>query len=113
MPDRTGRSASADTFQAIADENRRTLLVHLTGGERSVNDLASEFEITRSAVSQHLRILLDAGLVHVRKEGRTRYYRLSPMRLLEVVDWLAHFDRFWDEKLEALRAYMERPRQLR
>lgn len=98
-----------DTFQAIADENRRTLLLRLSEGERSVSDLASEFDITRSAVSQHLRILLDAGLVHVRQEGRSRYYRLSPLRLLEVVDWLAHFNRFWDERLEALRAYMERP----
>ena len=100
-------SKTIDTFPAIADETRRTLLVQLSDGERSVSELAAGHAISRSAVSQHLKILLDAGLVEARQEGRTRFYRLTPLRLIEVVDWLNHFDTFWDEKLQALRSYLE------
>ena len=103
-------AARSDVFVAVADESRRRILHMLREGERSVSELAGAFPVTRSAVSQHLRILRDAGLVSARKEGRARLYRLEPAPLREVVDWLAWFEGFWDEKLAALSTYLEEDR---
>ena len=102
--------ARSDVFAAVADESRRRILRMLREGERSVSELAEAFPVTRSAVSQHLRILRDAGLVSARKEGRARLYRLEPGPLREVVDWLAWFEGFWDEKLAALSTLMKEDR---
>ncbi len=72
------------------------------------SDLARPFHTTQSAISQHLAILRQAGLVQDRREGRRRYYRVRPQPLREVADWVAFFDRFWDEKFEALNDYLQR-----
>lgn len=98
---------SADVFQAIADDTRRRILRILAEGERSVSDLAGEFTVTRPAISQHLRVLRDAGLVRVRQEGRTRFYRPELEPLGVVVDWLGWFEGFWDDKLASLTRYLE------
>jgi DNA-binding transcriptional ArsR family regulator len=95
-------------FHAIADETRRRILVLLRDGERSVVELASHFPVTRPAISQHLRVLKDARLVRVRREGRTHYYRVETAPLNGVVDWLAYFDAFWDDKLGALARHLEK-----
>ena len=76
--------------------------------ERPVADLASHFDMSRPAVSQHLRVLLDAGLVAERRNGRERLYRLVPKRLAPVRDWLALYDRFWDDRLGKLAALLAR-----
>ena len=98
----------ADVFAAIADPTRRRLLDLLGQGARPVNRLAQPFAMTRPAISQHLRILRRAGLVDVRRAGRERHYRLRAARLREVYDWAAHYQRFWKEKLESLREYLDR-----
>jgi DNA-binding transcriptional ArsR family regulator len=98
--------ADPDVFRAISEETRREILVLLSRGERSVNELAARFPVTRPAISQHLKVLREAGLVTDRKEGRTRLYRLEPAPLGEVIDWLTFFDAFWDDRLASLARYL-------
>jgi len=84
----------ADPFQAIADPNRRFLLEELRRGPKTVNQLASGLPVSRPAVSQHLKVLLDAGLVHARSEGTRRVYAVSVPGFLSLNIWL---DQFWQE----------------
>lgn len=96
-----------DVFRAVSDPTRRSILDFLRDGDMTVGDLVARFSITQSAISQHLRILRDSHLVRVRKEGRQRRYGLDYRPLVEVYDWVAHYERFWNEKLEALDDYLE------
>lgn len=105
---KTTQHAGEDVFTAIAHPVRRRLLDLLAEGEQPVNRLATRFEMSRPAVSQHLRVLLDAGLVGERRDGRERRYRLHPAALLQVRDWLASYDRFWQERLAALGDHLDR-----
>ena len=76
--------------------------------DRSVNTIAGQFQMSRPAVSQHLRILLDAGLVTEQRHGRERRYCLVPARLGPVRDWIAHYERFWDDHLQRLQEQLSR-----
>lgn len=96
----------ADVFHAIGDPNRRKLLDLLRDEERSVQALVPHLEITVGAVSQHLKVLLDSGLVVRRKEGRFRYYRAAPKALKRVHDWTARYRRFWETRLDRLESYL-------
>lgn len=100
--------SSTDVFQAIAHPTRRQLLEELAGGEQPVNSLAAPFAMSRPAVSQHLRVLLDAGLVAERRVGRERYYRLQPGSLRAVHEWVNRYDGFWTDRLGALGEHLER-----
>jgi DNA-binding transcriptional ArsR family regulator len=100
--------ARRDVFHAIGEPTRRRLVDLLGHGEQPVNRLARPFAITRPAISQHLRVLREAGLVTVRREGREHYYRLRAKRLREVYDWVAHYERFWHKRLRALGKYLDR-----
>jgi DNA-binding transcriptional ArsR family regulator len=91
-----------DVFAAISHPARRRMLDLLVEADRSVNTIAGHFQMSRPAVSQHLRILLDAGLVTEQRHGRERRYHLVPERLGPVRDWIAHYERFWDDRLERL-----------
>lgn len=91
-----------DVFGAISHPARRQMLDLLLEADRSVNAIAGQFEMSRPAVSQHLRILLDAGLVTEQRHGRERRYRLVPERLGPVREWIAHYERFWDDRLQRL-----------
>ena len=101
-------SASRQVFYAISDPTRRELLDLLAHRERSVNDLVGHFHVTQPAVSHHLRILREAGLVKQRQHGRQRLYRLHGRPLREVYDWIAHYQRFWTERLEILGEHLRR-----
>ncbi|MEL7109889.1 MAG: metalloregulator ArsR/SmtB family transcription factor [Pseudomonadota bacterium] len=94
-------------FRAIADPTRRSIMTLLSSGERSLNDITAAFEMTRPAVTKHIKILQEGGLVHVRKQGRERLHRLQPDGLKTVSDWLSFFDQFWDEKLANLKQAVE------
>jgi DNA-binding transcriptional ArsR family regulator len=96
------KSRHQDVFEAISHLARRQMLDLLTDAERPVSDIAAHFSMSRPAVSQHLRILLDAGLVSEQRHGRERRYRLVPERLAPVRDWLGHYERFWDDRLARL-----------
>jgi putative transposase len=92
-------------YTAIAHPVRRQLLDQLLDGEQSVHKLAGSFPVSRPAVSQHLRVLLDAGLVAERQRGCERHYRLQPDRLREVARWLRTYERLWQDRLGALTTY--------
>jgi DNA-binding transcriptional ArsR family regulator len=100
-------TAASDVFQAIADPTRRRILDLLSGGEQPVAALAGQFPVTLSAISQHMRVLREAGLVTVRRVGRERRYRLNAVALREVAAWIRHYERFWGEKLAALGEQLE------
>jgi DNA-binding transcriptional ArsR family regulator len=95
-------SKSTDVFQAISDPNRRRLLSLMMAHEQSVTELKSRFDMTIGAVSQHLKVLHDAGLVRRRSAGRQRFYRTEPAALKEVHDWTEQFSRFWKSRLDRL-----------
>ncbi|OJW83674.1 MAG: transcriptional regulator [Bacteroidetes bacterium 46-16] len=96
-----------DVYQAIADPNRRAILNLLAEQPMNVNAIAEQFDISRPAISKHVRILTECGLLTIIQEGRERYCKTNPGRLKEVSDWVAHFSRYWDEKLNALKNYIE------
>ena len=98
---------SADVFRAIADPTRRALLDLLQDDDYPALQLADRFSLTQPAISQHLRVLKDAGLVSERRVGRQRIYRLEAKPLRQVNDWVAHFEQFWGTKLEALRRHLD------
>lgn len=94
-------------FRAVADPTRRAILDLLAAGERAVNDLLKPFKMTQPAISQHLRVLREAGLVTERRDGRRRIYKLEAAPLRAVYDWAAHYERFWTDKLTALGDYLD------
>ncbi|NPD28532.1 winged helix-turn-helix transcriptional regulator [Corallococcus exiguus] len=95
-------------FQALADPNRRAILVSLTRGEAAVKDLTARFDISQPAVSQHLAALKGAGLVKGRREGRCTYYRVDPRGMKPLIDWIAHYRAFWSEHVDRLEQLLEK-----
>src|SRR4051794_15751696 len=91
-----------DVFTAISHPARRHMLDLLGKADRSVNVIAGHFDMSRPAVSQHLRVLLDSGLVTEQRHGRERRYHLVPERLSPVRDWVGQYERFWDDNFQRL-----------
>lgn len=89
---------------ALADPIRRRVLELVRDGEVPAGELAAQFPVSRPAVSRHLRVLREAGLVHERRDGRLRLYRADPAPLAELRAWL---DRYWADRLDALKALAE------
>lgn len=100
-------SAKHDVFQAIADPTRRKLLELLSRQEMPVTAISRHFPMSRTAVSKHLHILADAGLVHEVKSGRETRYSLKADPLQELKRWLAYYERFWDNRLSVLQHLVE------
>ncbi|MNJ62087.1 Transcriptional repressor SdpR [compost metagenome] len=96
-----------DVFQAIADPTRRKLLHLLSEQEMPVTVISSHFTMSRTAVSKHLRVLAGAGLVKNRRVGRETRYCINPEPLQELKEWLAYYERYWENKLSALKRYVE------
>src|SRR4051794_29347491 len=92
----------SDVFGAISHPARRRMLELLADADHSVNAMAGHFKMSRPAVSQHLRVLLDVGLVTEQRHGRERRYHFVPERLAPVRDWIALYERFWDDRLNRL-----------
>ena len=102
--------ASADVFHAIADPTRRAILDRLRGGGVAVAELAARFDMTRPAVSKHLRVLRDAQLVREDREGgdgRQRVYRLTPGPLRDLSQWVESYRSFWPTNLLSLKRHLE------
>ena len=97
----------AEVFGAIASPVRRALLDALRDGPLAVHDLAAGLPISRPAVSQHLRVLLDAELVIEERVGRERIYRLDAEPLRAVHGWLGHYEAFWARNLSSLHQFLE------
>ncbi len=97
-------------FGALSDSTRRAILADLTGGERTVGELAEPFEISRPAVSKHLRVLERAGLVQRTPEGRISRCALDASPLRGAADWVERYRDFWEGRLAALARYLETPK---
>lgn len=103
----TDSSTKYDVFQAIADPTRRELLSLLAENEMPVTVISSHFPMSRTAVSKHLHVLYEAGLVTEQKVGRETRYKLRPEGLKELKEWLSYYERFWDKKLLSLKNFVE------
>ena len=96
-----------NVFDALADSTRRWVIERLSQIEsETASDLAEQLPISRQAVSKHIGILEDAGLVSSRQVGRERQYSLNPEALLEATDWIDEISRQWDRQLERLKNYL-------
>lgn len=98
-----------DTFVALADPTRRSIIESLAAGERSFGELAEQFEMSRPAVSQHLKVLRDVGIVAARADAQRRIYRLSDEGLEEIDAWLAKVRAFWAPRLDRLERILNEP----
>ncbi|MEM9937711.1 MAG: metalloregulator ArsR/SmtB family transcription factor [Pseudomonadota bacterium] len=94
-------------FRAIADSTRRDILQLLSEREMSVNEIASNFSMTRPAIAKHLNILREGQLLKVTQKGRERIHTLTPEALKTVADWVSYYDRFWDDRLAQLKTIVE------
>jgi len=102
-----------NALPAIADPTRRELLALLAEGEIAAGDLADRFPVSRPAISRHLRVLREAGLVRSRTEGRRRLYALDPAPLRELDAWLEPYRDLWAQRLDALDTEIARGRRAR
>jgi DNA-binding transcriptional ArsR family regulator len=93
-------------FAALANPTRRALLEMLAHGPRQVTDLAAHFPVSLPAISRHLRVLEEAGLLVRRPDGRERHCELVPDRLAQADAWIHHYQRFWTGRLDALGDYL-------
>ncbi|XOV91787.1 MAG: ArsR/SmtB family transcription factor [Bacteroidota bacterium] len=91
-----------DVYQAIADPTRRQILMSLTRERKKVNALAEQFDMTRQAVSLHVKFLQECGVISIEQEGRERYCNLEAQKLTEVADWLVPFKQLWEGRLDRL-----------
>jgi DNA-binding transcriptional ArsR family regulator len=92
----------SSVLEALAEPSRRQIVAFLADGEAPVSEIASQFNSTISAVSQHLKVLRQAGVVVVRPQAQQRFYALSPRALAEAAAWLMHMGGFWTGRMEAL-----------
>jgi DNA-binding transcriptional ArsR family regulator len=97
----------ATTFEVLAEPNRRRILDLLGDAERPVGDLVAALTLSQPAVSKHLRILREAGLVVVRGDAQRRLYRVDPTPLREIDDWLAPYRARWADSLDALERHLD------
>jgi DNA-binding transcriptional ArsR family regulator len=95
-----------DVFQAIADPNRRAIIGLLVNEKLTVNAVAEHFSISRPAVSRHIKILKECGLVVVRRQGRERYCEVRLDKLDEVADWIEQYRKVWEQRLDRLDEYL-------
>jgi DNA-binding transcriptional ArsR family regulator len=97
----------ASTFEVLAEPRRREILDLLRAGERPVGELVERLALTQPAVSKHLKVLREAGLVEVRQDAQRRWYRLRLEPLVEIDDWLAPYRQLWNEHLDALERHLD------
>ncbi len=95
------------TFSALADPTRRAILARLARGETSVGELAEPFDMSLPAISKHLKVLERAGLISRGRDAQRRPCRLAAEPLQEISDWVATYQRFWEQRLDRLEAYLE------
>jgi DNA-binding transcriptional ArsR family regulator len=91
-------------WKALADDSRRQVLMLLKSKERTPSEIATHFDFTLPALSTHLKVLRDAGLVSERREGQNRYYSVNREQMSEMMRF---FDQFWDDRLKSLKEYVE------
>jgi DNA-binding transcriptional ArsR family regulator len=96
-----------DVFQAIADPNRRAIIRLIANQKLTLNGVADHFDISRPAISKHIKILTECGLITLNQQGRERYCEARLEKLSEVADWVSEYKKFWETKLDALEIYLD------
>ena len=104
-----GHIAFVSVFEVVADPSRRAILDALGSGERAVGELVAGLRLSQPAVSKHLRVLREAGLVDVRSEAQRRLYRVCPQELRGIDEWLAPYRQMWSESLDDLERHLDTP----
>lgn len=104
-------STTFDVFNAIGDAHRREILDALIAGEKPVGAIVDHVSMSQPQVSKHLRVLSEVGLVRCRAEGRRRLYRLEPARLRPFHEWLAKYEKAWNDRLDRLDDYIKELQQ--
>ena len=95
-----------DVFQAIADPTRREIIHLIAHQSLNLNAVAERFDVSRPAISKHIKILTECGLIMIRQEGRERYCEAKLDKLGEVSDWIEEYRKFWESKLDSLESYL-------
>ncbi len=95
-----------DVFQAIADPNRRAIIHLIAGQTLTLNGVAEHFPISRPAISKHIKILQECGLISITQKGREKYCEAKLDKLQEVSEWVAHYRAFWTQKLDNLEQFL-------
>ena len=95
-----------DVFQAIADPVRREIIELLAKETLTVNAIAENFEISRPAVSKHLKILKECGLIHIQKQGREQFCQIQPGKLIPAFLWIEQYKKLWEDKLDSFEHYL-------
>ena len=106
MVDHASSDRLTATFAALADPTRRAILARLVSGERSVTELAEPFEMSMPAISKHLKVLEQAGLIARRREAQWRRCSISPQPLKDVADWAERYRHVWEGRLDRLDEYL-------
>jgi len=96
-----------NSFKALADPTRRTILMHLSKQDMTIGEITNQFDMTRAAIKKHLNALENGSLISVKSNGRERINKLETKGLKTINDWLTYFDQFWDTKLDGLREVIE------
>jgi len=96
-----------DVFQAIADPTRREILGMIAHKSLNINSVTEQFDVSRSAIYKHMKILTECGLLEIKQQGRERYCEGKFERLNEVSDWVAQYREFWEKRLDSLESYLE------
>jgi len=100
-------STTSDVFNAIGDVHRREILDALMAGEKAVGAIVDDLSMSQPQVSKHLRVLSEVGLVRCRADGRRRLYRLEPERLRPMHDWVAKYERAWNDRMDRMDDYLK------
>jgi DNA-binding transcriptional ArsR family regulator len=96
-----------DVFQAIADPTRREIIQLIARQNLNLNGVAENFKMSRPAISKHIKILTECGLISINQQGRERYCEARLEKLNEVSDWVEQYKKFWNERLDALESYLD------
>ncbi len=95
------------TLNALAEPNRLHIVEYLQGGPHSVGEIVAQLQLSQPQVSKHLRVLVEAGFVEVRRDAQKRIYKLKAQPFRELDGWLASFRQVWDERFDRLDAYLQ------
>jgi len=102
-----------DVFQAIADPTRREIINMIAHRSLNLNAVANNFDVSRPAISKHIKILTECGLVTIRQQGRERFCEANLKPLVEVSSWVEQYKTFWSAKLDALEAFLDRSKSIK
>jgi DNA-binding transcriptional ArsR family regulator len=100
--------ARRDVFQAIADPTRRQIIDLIANESMTLNAIAEKFDISRPAISQHIKILAECGIIEIEQKGRERYCKIQPRSLIPAFLWMEQHQKQWEEKLDSFENYLKK-----